>query len=161
MNYRIRRCLGVLMLASSLTPAGAKAAVDTIIVTYSGGAARESMDYLPGSDDTLLPAVLIQGQKLQYRNLHVGLPHDLISTLCSWTSPEQETIAWEDTGIGGSCETLEYPGARRLFATLDVLGYNQQAPVEGTQLLEPGEWNFYCGVHGADMAGRFVIPGAA
>lgn len=153
-TWRILVALLAFVLAA---PMRADAVVDTLVVTYVGGAESNDFDYLPGSDNLPLPAVLVAGGTLQYRNLNTGLAHDLMSTLC--VAPDGER--WEDLSIGGSCERPDpLADGTRLFSTPAPLGFNQQAPVLGTAELPPGDHAFYCSLHGPPMAGTLKVVGA-
>lgn len=138
------------LATACMSSSSAHAVVDTIVITHVGGEDSNNTDYLPGTDALGVPALLIAGQTLQYRNMNTGLPHDLISTTCV-----VGTGGYEATNTGGACQD----GGVRLFAS-DVAGFNVQRPVVGTQLLPPGSYDFYCSVHGPAMAGTLQVVGA-
>lgn len=146
------------VLVSALLPVGsADAVVDTLVITHVGGGADHNLDYLPGSDNLSAPAILPVGGTLQYRNLNTGLPHDLISTICIRLIAEGLYPRFESEeviNIGGSCPS----GGHRLFAS-EVVGYNQQSAVRDSKILGPGEYRFYCSVHGAPMQGNLKVVG--
>jgi len=145
-----RALLGAALASACASSLGARAAVDTIVITHVGGEDSNNTDYLPGTDALGVPAILIAGQTLQYRNMNTGLPHDLISTTCV-----TDAGSYEATNTGGACQD----GGTRRFAS-DVVGFNTQTPVLGTDLLTPGEYGFYCSVHGPAMAGSLQVVGA-
>lgn len=150
MGSLLGRALLAASLATAVSSLSARAAVDTVVVTHVGGEDANTTDYLPGTDALGIPAVLVAGGTLQYRNLNTGLPHDLVSTTCV-----NGAASYEAVNIGGACTD----GGTRLFAS-DVAGFNQQKPVLGTATLTPGEYRFYCSVHGAAMAGTLRVVGA-
>lgn len=145
------RALFAAALATAwLSSSRADAAIDTIVITHVGGEDSNNTDYLPGTDALGVPAILIAGQTLQYRNMNTGLPHDLMATTCVTA-----TGSYEATNGGGACQD----GGARLFAS-DVVGFNMQTPVVGSNLLAPGSYGFYCSVHGSAMAGSLLVVGA-
>lgn len=144
----IRALLAVATATAWMSFSPAHAVVDTIVVTHVGGNDSNNTDYVPGSDALGVPAVLIAGQTLQYLNMNTGLPHDLISDTC--VTPTGSYVAMNG---GGACT-----GGVRLFAS-SVLGFNMQGPVARTNLLPPGDYGFYCSVHGPAMAGRLSVVG--
>lgn len=151
MGGRFTRGLVAAALATGwLSLPDARAAVDTIVITHVGGEDSNSTDYLPGTDAIGVPAVLVAGQTLQYRNMNTGLPHDLISDTCVGAAG-----SFPDRNIGGACPE----GTHRAFGSA-VVGFNQQTPVLGTPRLTPGTYGFYCSVHGAAMAGSLLVVGA-
>ena len=145
-----RALLAAALATAWMSSSSAHAVVDTIVITHVGGEASNNTDYLPGTDALGVPAPLIAGQTLQYRNMNTGLPHDLIATTCV-----TGTGTYEATNGGGACQA----GGTRLFAS-DVVGFNTQTPVTGTNLLAPGTYGFYCSVHGPAMAGSLLVGGA-
>lgn len=145
-----RALLAAALISACAATTGAHAVVDTIVITHVGGEDSNNTDYLPGTDALGVPAILLAGQTLQYRNMNTGLPHDLISTTCV-----TGTGSYEATNSGGACQD----GGTRRFAS-DVVGFNVQTPVSGSQLLRPGEYGFYCSVHGPAMAGSLLVVGA-
>lgn len=151
MGSRFLRALLAAALATVwVSSMSAQAVVDTVVITHVGGDASNSTDYLPGTDALGVPAVLIAGRTLQYRNMNTGLPHDLISDTCA-----SGTASYRAHNIGGACDD----GFQRPFASA-VVGYNQQTPVTGTASLAPGTYGFYCSVHGEAMAGTLQVVGA-
>jgi hypothetical protein len=146
----VRALIAAVISVAWLSMPNAKALVDTVVITHVGGEDSNTTDYIPGTDALGVPAVLIAGGELQYRNMNTGLPHDLISTTCV-----NVTQSYEATNTGGACQA----GGSRLFQS-GVIGFNQTSPVEGTSSLLPGRYGFYCSVHGPAMAGSLEVVGA-
>ncbi|MFP5225872.1 MAG: hypothetical protein ACLGH3_10045 [Actinomycetota bacterium] len=156
-----RSFLAFLLACATVLPLIPAQAADFVVVTYVGGTPDDNLDYLPGSDNLGIPAIIPAGSTLSYRNLNTGLPHDLVSVTC--VQPDGTRLA-DDYSIGGPC-----PGdATRLFASETPPGgalLDRVAPVEGVSSLAPGEYTFYCSVHPGDgptpgpMVGRLVVVG--
>lgn len=155
----LRTLLAFMLAWTAAFPAVPSHAADLVVVTRVGGTANDSTDYVPGSDNLGVPLVLPAGSTLSYRNLDIGLPHDLVSATC--VTSEGDRLA-DDFSIGGRC-----PGdATRLFAADTPPGgalLNKVSPVVGISELPPGSYLFYCSVHPGDgptrgpMTGELVV----
>lgn len=153
-----RSTLAFLLACTTAFPVSPSHAADFVVVTRIGGTGSDSTDYVPGSDNLGIPVVIPAGSTLSYRNMDIGLPHDLMSATC--VTPEGNHLE-DDFSTGGRC-----PGdAIRLFAADIPSGalLARVSPVAGVSELPAGSYLFYCSVHPGEgqvrgpMTGELVV----
>lgn len=130
---RAMASMTALLIAVALVPA--HAAVERVVAGPAAGA--------PGAGDYLTKVVVSRaGTEVIFENLDVALPpHDVLSA---------------DIGPDGRpwCAG-QLPGRCRLFAS-EAIFAPETTPVRGTELLEPGLYDFFCSFH-TWMTGTLVV----